>query len=439
MNRALAQRIAISAAVALACVGIFFACFEKREVSVFDPVSAEVRRNPYLALARVLERMGHDVSLHDDVSAIDSLPTPPATVFLPRSRATLGEVRTQRLLDWVERGGHLVVVTYTVWEDVPDAKPGEASERLKSGRPDLLLDRFGLRQRVAPAEELAQDVAAAVTAQNDEDGAGGEDGSEADDEAPKLEPPTAEDIFKGEWMPWTRESALASLGEDDEPLELEFHSGYWWDDTQQRVRWSVDGKRGPHLVEVDHGAGVISALTSDDPLLNDSIGDAQHAEFLVRWLRHGRDGRVPIAIFHSAVWPSLWTLIERAWLPAIVAAGLLLAAWLWRSLVRFGPVLPEPALARRRWLEHLEAAGWFQWRQDRGAALLADLRADLARELSRRRPGLARLPEAERFERLAQAASLSREEVAHAFTETATNARPFTAAVRALERIRAAL
>ena len=162
MNRELGKRLLLSLAVVALCTAGFFACFEQREVDVWRGASREARNNRYLALARLIERMGHPVSLHSDVSRLGELPEPPATVFLPTPRATLGKARSQALLDWVARGGHLVVVTYSSWE--PGKRDGEDPTKLvrQSGPPDLLLDRFGLRQRAKPQQELIQDMAAAT-------------------------------------------------------------------------------------------------------------------------------------------------------------------------------------------------------------------------------------------------------------------------------------
>jgi hypothetical protein len=426
------QRAAIVGVFVALCTAGFFACFEQRETTFRVPASAEARRNKFLALGRLLSRMGHHVTVAEDLVALDRLPDPGATVFFARDRSTLGEARSQQLLDWVERGGHLVVVTYTVWRDAAD---DGADSVIENGRPDLILDRFGLRQRVASQEELAQDLAEAAAPS----ARAGEDEAEAEVAPPRVVPPSVDDVLEGRWLPGARESVWVTLEDGDEPLEVEFHSGFWWEDTQGVATWSVSGKRGAHLVELEHGDGLISALTSDEPLVNDTIGNAQNAEFVVRWLRHGRVELAPILIFTSTQWPTLWELITKHGTPALSALAVLIAAWLWRSLVRFGPVLPEPDLARRRWLEHLEAAGAFHWRHDRAQGLLAGLRESVARELAARRPGLARLHEPERIARLAQASGLPKAEVAHALAGTAVGARLYVAAVRALAGIRAVL
>jgi Domain of unknown function (DUF4350) len=430
MTRNLAQRIAIAALVIAVCAGGFFACFERREVDVWKGASAEARRNRYLALGRLLGRMGHPVVAQSDLSQLGQLPDPPATVILPLNRTAFGEKRSEALLDWVARGGHLVVETYTVWgpreNEEGEPEPG-AEDVILDGRPDLLLDRFGLRQR-----QRKRDLVEAAAELSTEAESG-----EVPERAPP--PPTVPELLKGEWNIGRPERSFAYFEEDGEPLELEFNADFWWEDTQGVALWSVAGDSGAHLVEIAHGDGRISALTSDEPLLNDSIGRADHAEFVVRWLRDGREARVPVWIFFEEEWPSLLALLRRHAAPALLGAAALFSMWLWRALWRFGPALPAPDPARRRWLEHLEAAGRFHWRQDRGRTLMSGLRADVLRELERKRPAWHRLPERERMERLAHASGLSLQQVAHALLDATRAPRSLIAAVRSLERIRASL
>jgi len=439
MNRGLALRAAAVVAVLALCTGGFFACFERRLVDISTSESAEARRNRHLALGRLLQKMGHEVKLEAGLDRLDELPAPPATVFFMVSRATLGEKRTQLLLDWVERGGHLVVVTYTVWEKHKEASSSAAEVLRPGSRPDLLLDRFGLRQRTKDMTEMVAETVTAAIEQTEDEADGGATGDDDGSKQP-LPPPDVNDVLTGNWTPGDLESAWAWLDDEAEPLEVEFHAGFWWEDPAGVAIWKIEGKSGAHLVEIEHGAGVISALTSDEPFANGTIGRVENARFVASWLRHGRERLVPVWIFYQSEWPSLFELLRRHAAPALAGAAALLMLWLWRSLARFGPLLPARDAARRSWLEHLEAAGRFHWRQDRGAALLAGLREELAREQDRKRPAWSRLPERERMERLAQASALSLGQVADALLGAPSGgARGFVAAVRALERVRAAL
>jgi hypothetical protein len=107
--------------------------------------------------------------------------------------------------------------------------------------------------------------------------------------------------------------------------------------------------------------------------------------------------------------------------------------------VRFGPILPEAPLARRRWIEHLEAAGRFQWRADRGRALLAAARAAVIDRVRSRHPAWLGLETGALAQRVASACDIEAGEVAAALEAPARRGREFARTISLLERIRAAL
>jgi hypothetical protein len=400
VSRATLVRAGVALAVLALCAIGFFSCFERREVEVETGVSAAARRNPYLALARLLERMGHTVVVQTDPTRLDALPEPPATLILPTPRYSIGAERSEALLDWVSRGGHLAVVTYTLWRD-PEASDEDGSPHT---RPDFILDRFGLRQEaVAPEPEKEK-----------------QEGAEPTRDRPVLE---------GAWADF----------DAGHPLEVTFSPQFRWLDPEHVATWTVAGSSGVHLVELRHGRGRVSAFTSDEPLLNTRIAERDNAEFAVRWLRRDAAGDGPIWIYYEEDWPSVLVLVREHAMPAAIAGAALLGVWLWSAVFRFGPVLPEPSRARRSWLEHLDAAGRFHWRQDHGRALLAAMREEVSRRARERHPGWRDLAERERLARVAERTGLTPAEVEHALAGPPGGARAFAASVSALERIRAAL
>ncbi len=402
-------RVLLTLAVAALLVAGFFACFERRPVEVAVPPSAEARRNPYLALSRLLERMGNRVECLDDPSRLDALPEPPATVILPTPRWSISAARSDALLAWVKRGGNLVVVTYTIWDDA-------------RRRPDLLLDRFDLRQhlRQEPSEKPAAP------------------GQPPPFDRPLLPPTPAETLLRADGSE-TTEDGFAWFDGRDEPLIVEFDDRFYWEDARGLAEWAVEGPSGAHLVDLHRGEGTLVAVTDDLFMRNDWLAEADNAEFLVRMLRlHAApDGRV--WIYYGEEWPGFLELLwQRGW-PLLVGLAALLALWLWRAGARFGPLaLPAP-LARRRWLEHLEAVGRFHWRGDRARALLLATRAAVLEHVRTRHPAWSRLPEAERAERIARACGLDAAAVGSALQGSARRAREFVAAISVLERVRATL
>ncbi len=418
-RRAIVRALLVIGALGL-CVAGFFSCFERREIEIETGVSAEARRNPYLALGRLLERMGHTVVLETNPTRLAELPAPPATLILPTSRRSISAERSQALLDWVSRGGHLAVVTYSLWGE---SEKGDKDPELQAPRPDPILDRFGLRQW--PGLPPLPDH-----------GADGESKKPTPPAAPPA--PTFEELIQGK-LPEPKIEASWAAFEGTRSLEVGFSPDFRWLDPDAIAQWSVAGMSGVHLIELRHGRGRISAFTSEDPLVNRWIAERDNAEFAVRWLRRDANADGPIWIFYEEDWPSLLTLVRQHALPALIAGAVLLSAWLWGTVFRFGPVIPEPPRARRAWLEHLEAAGRFHWRQDHGHALLAGMRAEVARRLRERHPSWRALSEHERWARVAEHTGVSLEEVEHALASTPSGARSFAASVSALERICAAL
>jgi len=129
-----------SALLALAVAGIvglgtllFFALFEKRVVEVETLQDPLVRQNPFRAAEILLERMGLEVVSRDGLHGLGWELADQATVLLPTTRETLSPSGSRELVEWVERGGHLIVVTWSLWDD-PDR------------RPDPILDPLGLHQ-----------------------------------------------------------------------------------------------------------------------------------------------------------------------------------------------------------------------------------------------------------------------------------------------------
>ncbi len=404
MSRSLVRNLVVLALLA-APVALFFACFERRETEVEVGASREARRNPYLALARLLERMGKPVVVFDDPVRLEQLPPPPATLILPTSRLSLSDVRSEALLDWVEAGGHLVVVTYSMWGE-PDR------------RADLILDRFDLRQHLAAPGE------------------GEDDDAEAESEDAEPASPSSASEAASTFETETAEAWFAEL---EQPLEVEFAQQFVWEDPKELAVWTVAGAEGAHLIELRHGAGLIDALTDELFLRNDKIDRADHAEFVLRLLPSGEGEPRPVWILFAEEWPGLLALVrERAW-PALISLGVLLALMLWRPLLRFGPLLPAPSPERRRWMEHLEAAGRFHWRHDRGRSLIDAMRAAVLLEVRERHPALGKRGARELADRLAAASGLRVAEVARALDGPVASARDLVAAVAALEKIRASV
>jgi hypothetical protein len=192
---------------------------------------------------------------------------------------------------------------------------------------------------------------------------------------------------------------------------------------------------GVHLASLPLGRGRVTAVSDPGPFDNGHLGEHDHAETL--WAMAALHG-VPhqALVVYGDGMPPLWLwLWQRAPL-AIVSGVLLLILLLVSTGQRFGPVLEAPPPVRRRVLEHVRAAGRFQWSAGQSERLLAAVREEVWHRLERRHPEVRRLEPAERAQRLAQVTGLPAHRVHQALEGGANGAEPFTRRIQALIALR---
>lgn len=167
---------------------------------------------------------------------------------------------------------------------------------------------------------------------------------------------------------------------------------------------------GDKLVSLPRGKGMVTVATSLAFARNRLIGQPGNAELLwqVMQLTPARELQV---FFHPERLSLTGFLLEHAPL-ALVAAGLLLALWLWRIAPRFGPIVPDAPPARRRLLDHLRASGRYFWAQGLRARLVLAARDAALRRVARSQPDFANASQSEREARLAALVGIPPQEAA---------------------------
>ncbi|HWW80886.1 MAG TPA: hypothetical protein VNY82_14910, partial [Steroidobacteraceae bacterium] len=116
---------------------------------------------------------------------------------------------------------------------------------------------------------------------------------------------------------------------------------------------------------------------------------------------------------------SLLVLLWSYGWPVIVLAGLLIVLWLWRSGVRFGPLVAAADPARRSLAEQIRGTGQFIVRFGGGKALYAATARALNEAASRRVPRYERLSGEERIAALTSLTGLGSAELSAALDDPA--------------------
>jgi hypothetical protein len=339
----------------LALVGLgtawFLATHDRVSKEEWVGATGEARLRPFLAAELLAERMGVEVSEIGSMPELDALPAQ-AVLLLPRNRQELHAGKIAELLQWVERGGHLIAEAEYV------------------GVQDPLFERLGIIRSKAEGVGKPLVVELPHTAQ-------------------KLS------VYFGDWM-----SLNAGTGEERLRVGsslISFPRGQGL----VTAATSLDFARNPGFAE--HRAKQLKRPGR-------SIAAHDHAELF--WQVLSLTPERELQVYFRPERLSLWGFLVEYALPALTSAALLLLLWLWHIAPRFGPVAPDAPPGRRRLLDHLRASGRYYWAKGLRSRLVVAARDAALRRLARAQPDFVSVSQTEKAARLASIANISRQDAA---------------------------
>jgi hypothetical protein len=350
----------------------------------------EVRSNPYLAAEHFLIDQGRLVDHAQGLGGLAELAPRQRVLLLLGERSSMTPTQTERLLDWVEQGGHLVFVAEQIWDE----------KNANSG--DLLLDALGLQQH-----EASDNVGDSNTA----------DGTDNAEKRPAL----------------TR----LYLENKASPAYLAFDTSYHLYDAEGRAHAWANSAGATHMLQLRHGSGLVTALTDSWIWQNDAIAQYDHA-WLLWYLTQDRDVTLSYRTEHDGLLQQLLRYFPEA----LVALLLMLILTLWHVAQGQGPLLEPAERGRRQLQEHLRASADFLYRRAGQHQLLAGLQDDIRRQAQRCHPGFESLDHAEQCNVLAAISRSAPESVARAMQpllKQSVSAAEFTRQVASLQSLRNSL
>ncbi|WP_394560928.1 DUF4350 domain-containing protein [Aquipseudomonas alcaligenes] len=345
--------------------------------------SPEARANEYLAAEMFLRQQKLSVKHAEGLDVLNGLPSAGQTLMLFAPRNNMTPRQAKQALDWAAQGGHLVFVAEEVWDE----------EEGRSG--DLLLDALGVQQYSAYDDE-EEDEDAAEEADSSEEAA-----TESGDESSDEETATADEQVESEQDAEATEEeedrypelTKIYLENEEAPAYVEFDTDYHLLDSENRAYAWANSSESTHMLQLEHGKGLVTVLTDAWLWQNGSIGDYDNAWLL--WYL-GQDSAVTLV--YNAERDDLFSQLRKHYPAALVALALLIALLLWHVGMRHGPLLAPPVHARRQLEEHLRAAADFLLRRAGQQHLLGNLQRDILRRARHRHPGFERLAVAEQWQ-----------------------------------------
>jgi hypothetical protein len=388
--------INLLALAAVAALGVWL-LFATEWVDVWrtTPPRGEAARDDHYAIKKIVGKLGGKVLSPDN---LDRLPPPGATLVLESNQWDFLPGRSQQLREWVEvHGGHLVLPGFFKTGDNIDWLPLRQKKRAKGA--DLS----------CPAPGRANED----TNERDDDDDDDNEREQAKPASPASRPRPPNPLLVGpQDNPRDQCPLLAErIGGDaqaEPPRRFRLCQGEFLNGLEATPAaaetWALAGTRGAPVLRAALGRGRVTAMGAWGFLNNHSVFSGDHAQVAVAMLdlRPGDEVWFVIDEKREALLKWLW---HRAG-PAIGLALLALAFALWRGARRFGPLLPQPPLARRSVAEQIRGTAAFVLRGG-GAPLIAAARRALDEAARQRIAGYDRMTMGQRIDALRQPTGLS--------------------------------
>jgi hypothetical protein len=360
---------------------------EWAEVDVTKPPRGEAAKNRLYAVQSLLRTLGATVVKRPNLEA---MPPPQTRLVLLSRHWDLFPERGQRLRQWVEQGGHLVI-------------------------PGSMVDHKELEW--LPVEEVEEDPKKKPR-------------DEPDAPSPRGKPAPDRDCRA---LAEPEPMLPAYAGGGSLRVCVPMHWEHYKVAAGQAAQWALAGPAGVEVMRVAVGRGSVTVAGPWRLLENDHVLRADNALAAAAVLQAGKGAQVWF-VAEEAREPFLSWLWHGAW-PAVLLALLALALFLWRGGVRFGPVAALMERHRRSMTEQVGGTGHFLQRHGTAALHGAQVRA-LHEAAARHIRHYARLDAFKRAQALADATGVERQAIARALQPGTRRPAELPAHLEVLETVR---
>jgi hypothetical protein len=422
-----ARTLVIIVLLGALALGVFWFLrnYEKKPIEVHRGIYPAALKNPLLAAERYLQATGKEAVSRDDLDFFKVLPSPEDAIVIRHLPRGLGKTTNDRIMNWVEAGGQLLLI------------PGSPSGH-SPGQDDLLA-RIGVQLQKTGEDSDCGCPDEADKQEQNQDTHGNDPQTDSIEEDIPVEPSDSVITLQFDTFPvrlrYNYYSLLEDLGKKADFRINGSHRLIYPDDsdTAQPGGESTVREEADWLLEYTIGAGKITVLSDMSVFFNDAIGDYDHA-FLFSWLLRERP-RVWLLYAANArpLSAILWNRSPLFWSSLLV----LLILVIWRMQKQSGTLLRPDGQAQRNLLAHLDGSGQYGWRLDSSAAMIEDNRKALLAAWTKRKSGCNPAGDSRNFDlaALADRTGITAEELDAAMTLKVNSEQDLIRTSRAMQRV----
>ncbi len=375
--------------------------------------SVDALRNPYLAAQKFMAESGIVVTDVDSLVKLDQL-TSLGTLFFSDANQVQTPRQLRQVMDWLKVGGNVIYTADSV-----------------AHGDDLLLREFEVEvewrefEDEAAGEEKPLSEALREYNRQIEDGKSREDIVRAlNEEKDSLTTVQFSDDI----------GALEVAFNDAKILTQPYIADTESDTSHQPFSWSYSAY-GVHMMQFEVGSGLLTIISDPGIWTSYQVDQYDHAYLL--WLLSSGEGN--FAILRSVLRDSIWVLMARNTTELLIAAGLMLLIWIWRSGYRFGRLLPRDLAHSRALGEYFSSISHYLWHRRHGEYLVTPLRQRVLRRASLTLGEFSLADPQRQFELIAERCDLNPVPVTRAFNVDDFNETSFVQTVRLLKHIEQSL
>jgi hypothetical protein len=368
-----ARLIKITAFVLVVAFVIWLASNMKfKETTVKMPLKGEALHNPFYAAIKLSEALGAAAEWEH----IFTTPDTNSVIMVSDWNWTMIRARRERMQEWVEAGGRLVIDGSFIGD----------------------FDDFAAWSGIG--EYIPDD---------DEDDEGvDEDEDEDEEESPEEDLSDSERELMSHFIP----RQCDRLVEDGSNRELEVCNVDQGRSlvTTRKVLWALRDSNGEriHALRTQVGRGSVTVINAT-PFRRRDLLDGDNGLLFVRATQLHRGDSLLILTEEDQA--SILALVWRYGAPALLLSFVLIALGLWRASARFGPLTAATETARRSLAEQIRGTGQFALRFGGGTALHAAMVRALRDAALKHLPAYDRLSSEDRVSAVAKLSGISAEEL----------------------------
>ena len=375
--------------------------------------SIDALRNPYLAAQKFMTRTGIEVTDVDSLTRLDEL-SGLGTLFFSDANQVQTPRQLAQVMDWLEQGGNVI---YT-------------ADKVSDGD-DMLLREFSVevdwREFDAEDENEEKPLSETLRDYNRQ--------IEAGKSREEIAQSLGDDEVATTWVQFADDIGEVEVAFDDARILLHPYIS----DTDSVIEprpfsWSYS-EYGVHMMQFEVGNGLLTIISDPGIWTSYQIDQYDHA-YLV-WRLSSDEGN--FAILRSVIRDSIWALMRQNASEVLIAAGLLILIWIWRTGYRFGRLVPRKLSYSRALGEHFSSISHYLWHRRQGRYLVEPLRARVMRRASLTLGEFGQAGQARQFELIAQRCDLNPDAIARAFTSADFSESSFVQTVRLLKHIEQSL